>query len=133
MNTEMTTEMNRLFINLSNHPTKNWSDQQLMSAEEYGEVIDMRFPEVDPDASEIDLDCLACEVVDRIMLRSRRYEGTADEMTVHVMGEMTLTYRIVELLKDEGVLCLASTTRRNVVEDGNSKTSVFEFRQFRRY
>lgn len=133
MTTELTTEVNRLFINLSNHPTKYWSDQQLMDAEEYGEVIDMRFPEVDPDASEIDLDCIACEIVDRIMLRSRRYGGVADEMTVHVMGEMTLTYRIVELLKEEGVLCLASTTRRNVVEYDSGKTSMFEFRQFRRY
>lgn len=37
-----------LLVNLSNHPYKDWSEDQKKAAEKYGEVQDMAFPEIDP-------------------------------------------------------------------------------------
>ena len=58
----------------------------------------------------------------------------AREVTVHVMGEMTLTYRIVNKLKARGIRCLASTSDRVANDIGNGeKTSQFHFVEFREY
>ena len=37
-----------MFINFSNHPSKAWGKAQLNAAMEYGEVIDIPFPAVNP-------------------------------------------------------------------------------------
>ena len=37
-----------MFINFSNHPSKAWGKTQLNAAMEYGEVIDIPFPAVNP-------------------------------------------------------------------------------------
>ena len=50
------------------------------------------------------------------------------------MGEMTLTFRIVELLKAQGIRCVASTTERIVTDlPDNRKETQFAFVQFREY
>ena len=50
------------------------------------------------------------------------------------MGEMTLTFRIVELLKAQGIRCVASTTERIVTDlTDNRKETQFSFVQFREY
>ena len=56
------------------------------------------------------------------------------ETVVHVMGEMTFTYNMVNALKNVGITCLASTTERLVTmtSDGK-KVSDFKFVQFREY
>ena len=57
-----------------------------------------------------------------------------DNPTVHIMGEMTLTYAIVRRLRASGITCLASTTQRikQQLEDG-SFISEFVFQSFRQY
>ena len=42
-------ESRRIFINCSNHPSRYWSREQIEAAEQYGEVVDIRFPIVDPE------------------------------------------------------------------------------------
>lgn len=49
------------------------------------------------------------------------------------MGEMTFTYALVNLLKDAGIKCIASTTKRNVEEIDGKQVSTFQFVQFREY
>jgi hypothetical protein len=50
------------------------------------------------------------------------------------MGEMTLTYQLVGLLKDAGYRCYASTTVREVYEqEPGKKTVIFQFVNFREY
>jgi hypothetical protein len=50
------------------------------------------------------------------------------------MGELTFTFKLVELLKSHGITVLASTTLRTTqdLSDG-TKISKFEFVQFRSY
>ena len=118
-----------LFLNLSNHPSDKWSKAQLDAARAYGEVVDMPFPEIDPGATTEEIHRLAEEYAKEI---SSRYPDC--DLTVHLMGEMTFTFRLVTLLHARGVRCVASTTQRKTSElpDGK-KESIFEFQAFREY
>lgn len=115
-----------MFINLSNHPSKNWSEEQLTAAKSFGEIKDIVFPNVSPAASESAVEKLAFDTVESFPL--------SEDLTVHVMGEMTLTYAIVSILKARGIRCVASTTERIVTDNPDgTKTTAFKFFKFREY
>jgi CRISPR-associated protein Csx16 len=51
-----------------------------------------------------------------------------------VQGEFTLPHALVRKLQQIGVVCVAATTRREVVEQtGGTKTTRFDFVRFREY
>lgn len=115
-----------MLLNLSNHPSVNWPEEQIKAAtEQYGSIKDLPFPQIDPSAASIDVEKLAEEYEHKI----REINPTA----IHIMGEMTFTYKLVTRLKDIGIPCIASTTERITEVDNNIKTSVFKFIQFRPY
>ena len=119
----------RLFVNFSNHPSQRWCDTQREAASGFGEIVDIPFPKIDPNATSAEVEALARKCADDIIAIA----GTA-EVTAHVMGEMVFTHKLVNFLQAEGIHCVASTTE-HIVEynsDG-SKTSVFRFLQFRDY
>ncbi|RME32420.1 MAG: TIGR02221 family CRISPR-associated protein, partial [Deltaproteobacteria bacterium] len=90
-------------LNLSNHPTSSWTVTQMAEAKRlFGEVTDLPFPAVPPDADERALDALVDEYFKKIL--------DINPAAVHVMGEMTFTCRMVQKLKEAGITCLASTT-----------------------
>lgn len=118
-----------LFINLSNHPSTTWTDEQLAAAKAFGEIVDMSFPQVAPDATAADIDKLADAQVATIM-----QQATTHTVTAHVMGEMSLIYRIVRKLSAHGIRCVCSTSRRVVKDEGDGKRLVeFNFCSFRDY
>ena len=118
-----------LFVNLSNHPSSTWQPAQLEAAKQYGEIIDIDFPAVDTLCLPERVDQLANQYALDIINR-----GAPTCLTAHVMGEMTLTFRIVELLKAQGIRCVASTTERIVTDlPDNRKETQFTFVQFREY
>ena len=121
-------ETKPIFINLSNHPSSGWSGEQLSAARSFGEIMDMAFPMVDPHDTADGISLLARECVEHIL-----EQGDPDSLTVHIMGEMTLTYSIVAALTRLGVRCVASTTERIVTEVDGKKVSEFHFVQFREY
>jgi len=126
--------MNNLFINLSNHSSNKWSPTQINAALNMvnnGPIIDMPFPNIDPNMSSSDVIDLAIEYRSKIINLIDEYE--ADYVVFHIMGEMTFTFNLVNFLKDNGYHCYASTTKRNVIEKDGVKTSVFEFVKFREY
>ncbi len=116
-----------MFINLTNHPSANWSLEQFKAAQGYGDIVDMPFPIIEPVFNKAEVDELADITVDSII-------GLDSNPVVHVMGEMTFTYAVVERLKARGIVCVASTTERLVkmTPDGK-KISEFKFVQFREY
>lgn len=119
-----------MLINFTNHPAARWSEAQRMTARQYGAVVDLPFPEVDPAASETSLDAIASLYVRRILAM------VPD--AVLCQGECTLVYRVTRLLLVQGVPVLAACSRRQSVEqpqpDGTTlKRSVFAFTRFRRY
>lgn len=119
-----------MFINLSNHPSSDWDKEQILAAETLGgAIVDLTFPDVDPSGDEDYVASLAGKYVQQVLAM-----GDASELTVHVMGEMTLTYAIITKLLAAGVTCVASTTERIIRQfsDGR-KESVFRFVRFRKY
>lgn len=120
----------KVFINISNHLSSSWGAKQREAAEAYGDIEDIKFPVVPADADDGFVDSTAKKIAREIF---DAHDDTVD-ITVHVMGEMTLTYAIVNILKTCGVRCVASCSDRKVEErsDG-SKVSYFEFAGFRKY
>ena len=123
--------MSSLFINFSNHPLEGWKEQQLEAAHGYADTLaDLSFPNVSPFLDSKEIEELADLQMERIVSASNDF----DEVTVHIVGEQTLVFRLVTLLKKQGYKCLASTTERITKElpDGK-KLSEFKFVRFREY
>ena len=119
-----------MFINLTNHPISEWSEEQLNAARQYSDhIMDLKFPNIKPEFSTKMVRKYA-EVIVRIITTTCKSE----KPVVHVMGEMTFTYHVVSLLKAQGITCVASTTERNtIVTPDGMKISEFKFVQFREY
>ena len=120
------------FVNFSNHNSSKWSAKQLSAAKEYGDVIDITFPVVDPAATREDIQELAEKSVAEIL--------AADPCTVMVQGEATLVFAIVTRLQSKGIPCCAACTRRRsevelqrLSAKGLTREGMFEFMGFREY
>lgn len=118
-----------MLVNFSNHPSRYWDKEQIEATHDYGELVDMPFPQIVPNASDEELQKMSEEYIQRIMSLS-----APKEITVHIMGEMTFTFMVVTKLKELGIKCIASTTERKTSysEDG-TKMSEFSFVKFREY
>ena len=121
-----------MLINLSNHASSAWSEQQMQAAnEQYGDIVDMAFPAIDPWADEADVDELANVFLSKIKLLANDKNTTA---VVHLMGEFSFTYALVNKLKAEGIDAIVSTSERQAEMNADgSKTIRFDFVRFRKY
>jgi|SRR5690606_2271899 len=114
-----------MFLNFSNHDSSNWGDKQLEVAQRHGDLIDWTFPSISPE-----------DTYDNVLELAEDYASKILELkpeVVHIMGEMTFTFILINLLKSSGIRCVASTTNRIVEENKEGKVSKFEFVQFRPY
>jgi len=120
----------QVLINLSNHPKDTWQFPQLERAKElYGEVIDWAFPHIPPEADYTTVVEMAENIVSQIMATYGKYH-----LTIHIAGEITFTYIFVNMMKEAGISCIASTTKRMVeVDEHGTKISKFAFVSFRGY
>ena len=119
-----------MLLNCSNHPSALWGSPQLRAAGEYGEVIDLPFPQVDPGLDPDQLQPLVGEYV-------RRIEEMKPD-AVMAAGEFTFLFMLVNRLLRDGVRVICPCSRRDTVErtlpDGSSeKRSLFVFERFREY
>ena len=121
----------RMLINLSNHPSPNWPSQQLAAAQVYGKIIDLPFPDINPSGDEEYIQSLASEYID--MINNYQLSTVNCQLSVHIMGEMTFTFAMVNALQNRNITCVASTTERISSEESGVKTSEFRFVQFREY
>lgn len=118
-----------MLLNFSNHPSSLWEESQLEAARQYGEIVDMPFPSIDPGVSSETVKEMAKSYVHDILQIAKDRN-----ITVHVMGEMTFVFSVVMLLKEKGIRCVASTTERNAIDNADgTKTSEFSFVGFREY
>ena len=121
-----------MLINLSNHPVVNWEASQIKSAElSFGSIVDLSFPAIPPEADSDIILKLADTYLKKCLdlLNNNRDEVNA----VHIMGEMTFSFAIVNKLIKENIICLASTTERNTSLVDDKKISKFKFVRFRKY
>lgn len=115
------------FLNLSNHPSEGWSEEQLSAAHQYGEIVDIHFPNIEPSFTSSMVNSLADDTIETI-------KTLGEDVVVHIMGEMTFTYAVVSRLKARNIKCVASTTERNtIITPDGKKVSEFKFVQFREY
>lgn len=120
----------KVFINLSNHPSDKWSAVQRNAAQCYGRIVDIRFPQIEPDADSKAIDELVKEYLERLSC----YEIAA----VMLQGEFVFTYRLVSELKRRNITVLSACARRVALESFSDsgttlRESEFAFVQFREY
>lgn len=126
---EQKEKVRKIFLNISNHPSDMWGNEQIKAALKYGEIIDIPFPNITSDAAKSDIEILAQSFLQKI---NEHYADTV--LTVHIMGEMTFTYHMISLLKECGIRCVASCSERIVKDLGDGKRiSQFSFEKFREY
>jgi len=118
-----------MLLNITNHPSTAWSINQKQTAETlYGSVIDMPFPNIEPTWTSEQIVTLAKSYAVDI---ETKY---TTPLTVHLMGEMTFTTILVQLLQKNNIACVASTSERVVEEKADGqKVVTFQFVQFRGY
>lgn len=114
-------------LNLSNHPSERWSEEQKgVAIEQYQSITDLPFPLIDPSMSNEALSELVDQYYDQVL--------ATQPTAVHLMGEMTFTHALVQKLKAAGIPCVASTSERSVTERPDGEKVVrFRFVQFRAY
>lgn len=123
----------KILINLSNHPISNWNEEQLKASQEYGDPIDLPFPQVDPGNNEEYIDDLCTKYI-HIVQHLIQTQGEKVKVTVHIMGEQTLTFALVNAFKQFDITCVASTSKRISRELENGKKEIeFCFERFREY
>ncbi len=122
-----------MLFNFTNHPWLQWPEEQKKVAlSHWGGVQDVPFPSVDPLLDAAGLADLAQQWVDHLQTLVR--EQPTGCHAVHIMGEHTLCFAVVTLLKAGQVVCVASTTGRNTIElEPDEKISRFGFVRFRPY
>ena len=117
----------KMFINLTNHPSDKWSESQRKAAEEYGEIVDIGFPDIDSKMSSEEVKRFAMDYVKKIMEKKPK--------CVLCQGEFTFSYQVIKELKARGIKTVAACSERHTSEmvagDVTSRGSVCEFVQFR--
>ncbi len=136
----------KLFINVSNHPMKGWSQEQLKAATVLGEdgTFEVQFPQVGPEWSKGDIRLESVRIYDLILSRISEWMDShplsaalsTPKVTVHLMGEQSLFFCLANFLLDKGFSVVVSTTERKTVEttlpDGSTKKEAnFQFVKFR--
>lgn len=129
-----------MLINLTNHPYKHWGNEQKDAAKlMFGEITDMKFPDIPAEADEDYVVKLAVEYGNRIQNMFNEFklndrESQLKENAIHLMGEMTFCYALIDYLGAEATSFYASTTERNVHYDNSGNKVVdFQFVKFRKY
>ena len=119
-----------VFINHTNHPSAQWSEDQLQAARHYGDVVDVPFPQIEAGLSEAEVHDMAEAAAGRI--------AALKPSAVMVQGEFTYSYALIRLLQAAGIRVVAACSERQTIAALNErqetvKKSVFKFVQFRVY
>lgn len=113
-------------LNISHHPFEQWKkQQQKVAIEKYGQVMDLPFPNIAPSISAPDFE--------KLLATYYRKVKAAQPQAVHLMGEPTFTFALVQRLKNAGIPCIASVGERDVEEQGDGQVVRFSFEGFRAY
>ncbi len=118
-----------MFINLSNHCSSRWEENQLSAARQYGSIKDIPFPSVPPRWTEAEVASLAAQYY----RQCKEYATTTEEVVFHIAGEPVFCFFLIQQLLEDGFKVLASTTERIVRENEKEKIVRFEFVCFREY
>ena len=128
-----------MLINLSNHPAYKienkkiiyiWEEEQLNAVSQYGEIENLPFPNIPPEYTTEQVCDLAKDYLNRCV---NLIQSSNNESAVHITGEMTFCFELIQLLLKKGYTCITSTTERIVEEKDGVKKSIYKFVRFRNY
>jgi hypothetical protein len=119
-----------VLINLSNHPSANWPEEQLQAASLFGKIVDLPFPAIPPEWDTEQETNTAYEYLDKC---KQLLCDKNEKSVVHLAGEPVFCFLLAQLLLKANIACLTSTTERIAVEENGTKTSEFRFGGFREY
>lgn len=117
--------MGKVFVNFTNHPLDTWEERQAEAARRYGRIVDVPFPDVDPDAGEEDIRKLGEACCGKILEQ--------EPAAVLCQGEFSLAFFVTARLRAKGLKVVTACSQRRVVQSGKVKSSVYEFVRFREY
>lgn len=119
-----------MLINLSNHPSNQWSDKQLKSAlKNFKSVYDLPFPHISPKANSKQVKVKARKYFEKVLKILKSSEDKSN--AVHLMGELTFVFYLAQMLKNKNISVIVSTTNRIVEEKNGKKIVSFNFVKFR--
>jgi len=126
----------KYFFNFTNHPSSKWGDEQIAAAKEFGEIIDVQFPNIKPEISDEGVKAIIHNILGgALFYYDEEGESTVQRrnITLHVMGEMCGFFQSVIFAFQSQCFSkvVVSTTERKVIEKDGIKTSEFKFIQFR--
>jgi len=124
--------MKKVLINVSNHPSEAWSQEQKAG---WDEIFDIQFPAVNPNLDTLDAEYQNIELELKRKIYQKRVDiyrmfGEKTHIGLCLQGEFSLCYRLFKQLHDAFRFYIP-TTERTVVEKDNTKTSVFKFVRWR--
>ena len=120
-----------MLINLTNHPSANWNEEQREEAvRRWDSIEDAPFPAVGPEWDNGKMIQCAQAIVDDVAQKKPD--------AVLCQGEMSMTFLLVAMLQKKGIPVYAATSERRAKEelqpDGSIRKSVvFSFAMFREY
>jgi len=123
-----------MFFNISNHPSQNWGEEQISAAKKLGgKIVDIPFPNIDPNFGSDDIWELGQDILDII----QEFVSGISGHYFMIQGEFSLCYQLFKEISQFGGRVVVATTERKVVETVNpngtvSKTAQFKFVQFRK-
>ena len=107
-------------------------EQKALSQKKYEEVLDIKFPNINPKDNLNKIKELAKQYFYQIKFLIEKHNKEMN--AVHIMGEMTFVYNLVLLLQKEGITAVASTTERITTTERDGKIiKQFKFVSFRNY
>jgi hypothetical protein len=114
-------------LNLSSIPSSKWNKkQQDVAQQQFGEVVDLAFPKIDPSWSEDEVMERVIELVEEML----EIRPTA----IHVMGDMHATFLFVIMCAQFQIPCYISTFERTVkMTKAGKKEITLDFVRFRKY
>ena len=119
-----------MFINISNHPSSIWHENQIEAARHYGDIVDIPFPNILPQINTVEVKLVVDEYLQKIVALAN---GLTETIVVHVMGESVFSFMLVAALLKKNYKVVASTTERVVSYEGDVKRTEFKFVRFREY
>ena len=117
--------MSKVFVNHTNHPSDKWSNLQRQSAEVFGDVYDLPFPQIPASMDEMEIKKAAAEYAEKII--------KMNPAAVLCQGEFCYTFALTEILKKQGIRVICACSERcsheTVLSDG-TVNKVIDFRFF---
>jgi hypothetical protein len=118
-----------MLINLTNTPSFAWDKTQIDEAVgKYARITDIPFPIVSPWYSLAEVEKTAQEYFERIEAVLELYN---EENAVHIKGDNTFTFILLDKLRKAGIKAITSTFMKVMNEKDND--SQYEFIMFREY